>query len=282
MKKSVFLLLLTAISPLFGVEWRKEKQASPIEQVVIAAPQTRILLEAMESAPKNTLFIFDIGDVLLVNEDAILCHKNTEWLLAWIAREAPQMGKEEIIRYIAIVEQAAKRKLVSPAFLEIIKKGQEKGKVIVLSKYFVGPINDHLSFEDLRGQSLTKVGIDLGDPFPQMKTWKTEDKTTDYRNGLICTSCPLKGPVLIAFLKELGWSPKHIVFIDDQQKQCESIVAAAKELQIPAQCFHYTESVERSAIFDENIGEFQMHYLMENRRWMSDEEAKKVLQAKAA
>ncbi|MCB1083621.1 MAG: DUF2608 domain-containing protein, partial [Simkania sp.] len=81
-----------------------------------------------------------------------------------------------------------------------------------------------------------------------------------------------KGKVLTLFLDSLTWTPELIVLIDAGQKHLVSVQETLDQRGIPFLGFHYCPKEYDS--IDEKIAELQYKTVIEEKRWLSDEEAK--------
>lgn len=232
---------------------------------------------AAHSMPKDSIIIFDVGNVLLAHKDAILNYKYRQWIKEWFEREAPEIDKSTWRSLSATINREAEMVLVNKALPEIINEGKQKGTVIALSRFWCGPSDTESSFERHRLVLLKNVGISFDDPFPNAAGWHHSELEATYSNGLVQTEAPLKGPVLEAFLKHVGHRPKAILFVDDRKDQCDSISQSAKRLGIPALCIQYTEAIDRTPAFDPAIADLQLRTLVYERRWISDDAARHLL-----
>lgn len=252
--------------------------STTLQAEIIEAANPDAIQWAVEQAQPDSLVLFDIGEVLLTCEDVVLHNEYLSWVNEWSKNEAPHLTADDWKKLQVFIDKDAKKKVVNPRLKEIIKKGQSKIKMIALSRYWVGPVGD-TSFEKQRLAALQSIGIDFGDPFSQMAGWGQESPASSYANGIILTEASLKGPVLKAFLDELKWRPTTIVFVDDKIKQCRSVLETAKELGIPAICIHYTESDNQLPPLNPEVADLQLHTLVDEQRWISDEEALRLLKS---
>lgn len=238
------------------------------------SPSVLSIEAAIEAAPEHTLFIFDVGNVLLAFRDAVLRWQHKEWVNEWFIRN----GIEPDVRFLSsITIREAPQDLVNPSFPSLVEKAKQKGIVIALSKNFVGNENGG-SFEDQILKSLHHVSIDFDNPLPGLVGWNDSALNANYSaGGLLLTDAPLKGPVLISFLNANEWKPSAIVFVDDRKDQCESIFKAANEINIPVHCINYTESMFNYPLLDVRIAEIQLQILVTEHRWPSEEEVQEKL-----
>jgi hypothetical protein len=89
-----------------------------------------------------------------------------------------------------------------------------------------------------------------------------------------------KGQALQYFLENIAkWKPKHIIFIDDNPEYLNSVSEMCNRLKIKFTGFHY-----KAAVFDQDeelspeIARLQLKTLDEKEIWITDSEAKKIIE----
>jgi hypothetical protein len=276
MRMWMVLLLAALCTTLPGVDCEactQDRMETYTLKDVLHAGNVSAIERAVCAAPHGCLVVFDVGEVLLTREDAVLHRKYNDWVQDWAKREAPHINDEGWRELQAVINKTARMKIVSDHLIEVIKQAKRKGKVIALSKYWHGKASETSTFEEQRLASLKNVGVDFEEPFPMAAGWLSDEHQASYRNGLILTEAPLKGPVFSAFLKHVSWQPNMLVFIDDRRDQCDSIAEAADALGIPYVCLHYTEAVDNTPSLNPLIADLQLKILVQEKRWVTDEEA---------
>lgn len=91
-----------------------------------------------------------------------------------------------------------------------------------------------------------------------------------YRGGVLFTAGTHKGKAFLKFLKEVGYSPKHVVFVNDKQDHIEQLLESLVEANIPHVGLRYGALDERVANYDHEIAELQKKNF---GRILTDEEA---------
>lgn len=99
-----------------------------------------------------------------------------------------------------------------------------------------------------------------------------------YKDGILFVDqTGEKGPVLDAFLKYAKIKPKKIIFIDDKSKNLVSVEEFAKQHNIEFLGIEYTKTSEDKEMLNQNIAELQFQVLEKEKKWISDDEAEKLL-----
>lgn len=240
---------------------------------IVPTANIEVIQQAIATASQDCLVIFDMGNVILKTKDAILAINNHAWVKSWILKNAPHINDESFRPFASIIDKEAQMELVNPLIPSTIQESKLRNKTMILSKYWCGK-SDEGTFHGQRIATFHQFGIDLGEPFPEIAGWNDNALQTAYEKGVILTEAKLKGPVLLAFLKQSSWQPKSIIFIDDRKEQCDSIAEAGIKLGIPTLCIHYQEDL--LPILDETIGDLQLHTLFYKSYWISDEQAQRL------
>ena len=79
-----------------------------------------------------------------------------------------------------------------------------------------------------------------------------------------------KGELLGIFLDRINWRPDRVIFIDDEKKNLEAV---SQELAERGVCFQgYLFEIPTPQI-DEKVAELQLQTVLDQKKWISDEEA---------
>ncbi len=238
------------------------------------------------SFDKNTLVVFDVGDVLLMPQSKILRDKAKELrerlqqeIFGGIIREK----HSELWSRLLLTE---KRQLIDPSSPQIIHNLQKQSiKNIALTSLYQGKLGLIPSMEDWRLEMLASFGIDFSQSFPKNTEFKLG---TLYRHGY---TLPLfkkgaifchryhKGEVLEAFLDQVEFKPSHIIFIDDQLHNIESVGSMSQNRGILFHGLHYKVSEKLTDFIDENLARFQFHHLLKHEQWIGEEEALRLMKS---
>jgi hypothetical protein len=243
--------------------------------------------EQLQEADANTWVIFDCDDTLIRNKDQILRRKNELFLMtnaaALIALKgiSPKKFKE----MVKTVLQTAELTLVHDDLPKIVKNLQEKGvRVLVLTAM----VNERFAAAqalDIRIKKLKSFGFDFSKGWETVsrKPFKKPSKESPrYRHGILCSEKRRKGEALKSFVKLSSKKPSKIIFVDDIEKNLEDVEKAAKELGIKFTGILYTAAsrpLPNELPFSEEIGKFQLEYICDTGKWLSDEKAsRKILE----
>lgn len=265
----VFLLVLY-LSSLQGVIY-EVRDLSKFEQEVSKLDATGLVL-------------FDVDYTLLIPKDISLrpCGKGLRRQYLYVL----DPERRELLQSITALE--GEEELMDCSFPSLIQRMQRDNiSAIGFTALETGKYGKIENIEDWRLSQLKKFNIDFSSSFAD-KNLLTLDKISPYnshhplfKNGVLFTNQLLKGEVIIAFLEKIDWKPSVILFIDDSLDQLKSTEAAANVLGIEFIGFHYIAALTSQNEFDQKLGEFQFQNLVENERWLTDVEAKKLLKQQA-
>lgn len=89
-------------------------------------------------------------------------------------------------------------------------------------------------------------------------------------HGILFTGDEIpKGQFILSFFEKIGYTPKHVVFIDDSKKYIEDVHAALKEKDIACHCIRYGATDQRVAQFDSARAEKQLLDVIGEQRYKS-------------
>lgn len=191
--------------------------------------------------PNDILVVFDIDMTLTQPKD----HRVHFPIIEKYAKEykkiigsMPQNKKE----YPAMLAVALPQQLIDNATPYILANIRSKGvKSIALTASFTGKFNEIENFEVLRYQTLINFGIDFENTLPEltylklMNLLKYRGNYPVFYKGILFTngekSYNSKGNVLVEFLRQIKFTPKVIVMVDDKQKHLSNVEDCLLEYQ---------------------------------------------------
>ncbi len=227
----------------------------------------------------NTLLLFDVGDVLLVPEAALLQGELKAIREQLRAEHLAPLGQERHKHLWSQVLINEKRRLVEAHTPRVIENLQNKGvKVMALTALQTGQMGAIESMEDWRLAHLAAHGIHFTQVAQGQDHFVLDELNQDgfspvYKRGALFTYKQSKGQALTAFLKRIGWLPQHIVFVDDKRANIEDVAAASAQLAIPFTGAHYLEAKKLAKPLDEQLASFRFRHLVQNGVWLSEDEA---------
>lgn len=257
---------------------------------IIEIPDLVHTFEELQHADENCLVMFDVDETLIVPSDPLLWSS---------AREIFKKIKEKTLDNPDIVSPATHQKgffsgqimsrldyqLVDAKVLEIITDLQKRQiKTIAFTKMMTGPLGIIPSMQDWRIKQLLERGFNFSQAFPDIKLHiipelPSSGKSALYTHGILFANDQHKGPVLVAFLEQIGWTPKKVIFVDDRLDYLETVEASLKDTGIEFLGYHYTATHKHPPI-DEELATLQLMHLAVHGLWLNHHEAKEQLQRK--
>jgi hypothetical protein len=204
-------------------------------------------VEFGESERHDTLLIFDVDDTLTILREPAYQRPNFKHHHAELFFQLmhPLDTVERVVAF-TLPLLTTPSDLIELQTPEKIQKLQLEGmKVIALTAAMAGEI-DKVFVEDRRIAELRRVGIEFS--FHELPTQVLPNfecpiygRPPTFKEGILFTNEVNKGEVLVAFLKTLAWSPKHIVFVDDRLEHLHTVEKALAEYdsEIRYQGFHF-------------------------------------------
>lgn len=255
-----------------------------------------LLAQKAKTLDSKDLVIFDVDGVLLIEEDAIFgvkAENKALWTKLFRSeKRIPSLSSDEGRCLYSIVRQQSICVPVDEKVIQIIENLQAKNvKTIALTAIKTGRNGIIEKTEDWRFDQLKVVGIDFSTSFhldeplmllPQ-KTYleyslHNVNSSVFAKKGIVFTGEYSKGDVLRSFLAAIEWWPERIIFIDDNKSLLESVANMCKDLGIQFMGLHYIGAEEVSKPIDENVAKFQVDYLFDHKKWLSDQQAKNLMQ----
>lgn len=243
-----------------------------------------------EKSDDHTLIVFDIDDVLIITEDQAF-HKNADQILMPIVNEAIQQSKTpeakkelETIHSLAItLPHHTLIEKETPSLIHQLQ--QKKVKVIALTAMYSGPLGVVSKMERWRVDQLKSFDIDFSSAFSDLKhismieIAKANQRAPLFEDGILFSRGYTKGEVLKAFLKYSGFMPTKIVFVDDMVENLDSVRKEIESLNqnIDFKGFEYIGAERLYRKLDPDVIQFQFNYLIQNKKWLSDLEVKKLM-----
>lgn len=222
----------------------------------------------------KTLVMFDIDNVLIYPQDALLQNWRSEWkpegMRAWTAEED------------TIAWMNAKFKIMDPSGPNLINMLNENGVPTIGFTSFTLDDSDIVkSIPDWRSSHLQELGINFNMEkeivFPIQNGFipPSFEKGTLYCGNFYKKDKDNKGKILSLYLDWLDWNPEQVVLIDDGKSHIKSVKKELERRGIPFIGFLYIS--KDLDLIDEKVAELQYETIINQKQWLSDEEAKQNL-----
>jgi Protein of unknown function (DUF2608) len=222
----------------------------------------------------KTLIMFDLDDVLIYPQDALL----QNWRSEWKPKETRSWTAEED----TIAWLNAKFQIMDPSGSSLINMLNENSiPTIGFTSFAMDESGIIPSIPAWRSRHLQQLGLNFN---------MEKEIVFHVQNGFIPPSFEKgvlycgnfykkdkdnKGKIISVYLDWLDWIPDQVVFVDDGKHHIESVRRELERRDIPFLGFLYIPK-DLDPI-DEKVAELQYETIIHKKQWLSDEEAKKLL-----
>ena len=222
----------------------------------------------------QTLVMLDLDGVLIYPQDALMQNWRSDWkpegVRAWTA-------EEDTITWMNL-----KFQIMDPTGPQFVDTLYEHGiPTIGFTAFAMDQAGIVESIPKWRSQHLKELGLNFkGEKeviFPIQKGFlpASFEKGVLYCGDFYKKDKDNKGKILSLYLDWLDWTPEQVVLVDDDKKHLESVQRELARRTIPFLGFLYIPK-DLDPI-DEKVGELQYKTIINQKLWLSDWQAKKLL-----
>lgn len=301
------LCLLCCITST-GLIGKKKEPAPKPQYPLITIESFQQAKKEFDHANPSTLFVFDIDETLIETADLSQQYHYKKDTLPSDFIPATEEAQQDFLQNLSLFQTYLNRNpallnaiaieqpytLIDPLVVTFIKNLIKKGvPVIALSSFSPGSFGPIEKMEEYRAQTLRNLGIHFALPMDLLTkknlsifNYDNFSNNALYYEGIIaCGFCDrqgheniTKGTVLKDFIKKLNPRPEKVVFFDNLFHNLDVVAISMKELAIPTTCYFMQGAYTRpSKPLDVAVAKKQFTYIMEHNRYISYEEAKKLL-----
>lgn len=223
----------------------------------------------------NSLILFDIDDTLISTVDT-MGHTSPPLLfkLRALIKHPQLLFRKNWEYYYSIMWQQTEWFIIEPDTVSIIADLKKQDCIVLgLTSMETGTFGTMENFPEWRSQILTQLGIEFSHKFPNAifnKLPRHRNNYPELYNGLLCCNQQSKGLVVSAFLDQFQLQPNMIIFFDDSANNLASVEDACKQRNIPFKGFQYRGAEKLSQKWDMQKALLQLDYLIQNKKWLSD------------
>lgn len=242
-----------------------------------------------DSIEQEAMVIFDVDQVLIERSCKVFWTKTEQEHEQWLNQLYDKVfneAKHDPSYYLSIMLKEDTPLVIEPIIIDIIRALQNRGvTVIALTTTNTGSCFTIPSLTVWRYDKLKEVGIDFSEikignmEFPELPS-KSPDKSGQhplFYNGILFTSDASKGAVLTAFFEHTKLKPSRVIFFDDKRSNLESVSQAMHALGIPFEGYEYQGGQHMPGELNKEIAQHQLHYLVDNEKWLSEDERREHL-----
>ncbi len=229
----------------------------------------------------RSLVIFDVDETLIQPTDTYLINEHSSkaehFRKLLIQRHSEVKDWDTIASFM--LEQAH-RPLLEPAIVQKIQ-GLQKRNILVIActAMNVGAYGRIRNLETWRYEQLKSLGFE-GDYVDTELRLNGFKRNPGFYKGVLSTDLEPKGPVIGAFLDQNEMRPAKIVLFDDDLDFLKSVQTECRKRGIAFQGYQYKGAKTKS--WNEPLIDFQIEFLIKNKRWLSDEQADAILRSEGS
>ncbi len=248
---------------------------------IIKTSNFKLIADAMKSADKDTLVVFDVDEVLFQPIDQVLKAKFQSFIdnFEKIVHNMSHPLNEVDYNILILLQRHVQP--VDSGFIKLISDLQNSHvKVVALTHCISGKFGNIDFVEDWRLAELKKLNYNLVNSWPdleekilQIDNYEIVRSLPLFKKGVIFTNGVPKGLVLEAFLKYAKIKPKKVIFVDDLAVNIQSVRKVLANLDIDYIGIEYVAADELELLpLDEQRAYKQLKKLITDREWLSDAE----------
>lgn len=233
----------------------------------------------------NSMAVVDLDDTLVTKADKALRPVGNDLRTGYYFRMMQRFRFDHLLYLVSLVEKQAKPELVDSSWPSVIAHLQEITPLVIA--HTAAPpkkVGIFESFPQQRKELLHTFGIDFSpakEIFQDVELLELNHipyVSPVIFNGMLFSENYAKGEALVTLLKHYHVKPDLVVFVDDTYNNLRSVERELKKLGIRFIGIHYEEETLFNDTIDEPITEVQYYYLVEKEQWLSDEEARVILE----
>lgn len=224
-----------------------------------------------ETFSEKTLVMFSIDDVLIYPKDALMQHWRSDWQPEGVRTWTDE---EDTIAWMGTTFQ-----LMDPDGPKLIDRLYQKGiPTIGFTSFAMDQGGLVASIPQWRSEQLEELGIHFKGNHELFFTVPEGFIPPSFENGILYCGDYYKkdktnkGKILALYLDSIDWTPECIVLVDAGKKHLISVEEELSRRGIPFLGFYYLP--KEYDLLDEKIAEMQYKMMIEQKKWLSDQEAK--------
>ncbi len=223
---------------------------------------------------RETLVMFDIDDVLIYPKDALLQNWRSEWKPERVRVWTPE---EDTIAWMNENFQ-----IMDPDGPKIIDRLNERGvPTIGFTTFAMDKSGMVKSIPEWRSKQLEELGLhfkmknEIVFPIQEGFVPPSFEKGVLYCGNFYKKDKDNQGKILSLYLDWLKWTPKLVVFVNDRKQNLETVKNELDRRKIPFLGFLYIP--KNFDPIDEKVAKLQYTTIIDQKKWLSDKEAKQLL-----
>ena len=208
-----------------------------------------LISEKLNNLTNEALVVFDVDEVLIAPKDPFFNARSIRdqfWMAYYFILKTGDLFLSRAIDFYENGLFTTEHVLVEKQIPEAIKRLQGRGvRVIALTSCPTGPHKKIGRIEDWRIKHLQSFGIDFSKSFSAHNNISfpelSKQRPPLFKDGILFANRETKkGPLLRAFLEKIKWTPKFVVFVDDERRNAISVKREMDQSGVENIVFKYT------------------------------------------
>lgn len=246
----------------------------------VSTSKWEVVKEQLDKLEWGDLLVSDVMGVIYYPGDALISSGGKGMYKSFLDNIEKEEGFEKRKMLEGTVKRSFRPVAVSQELVDYMQNViKRKIKFVILTSGKTGELGPIEDLAELRIGRLKQLGLNLRNMFDK-NSFKIEGpklkigRPSVYKDGVIFASKNDKGESLEAFLKEVKFKPKKIVFIDNQMRKIDSVKKICEKHKIDFIGIHFTKIYDLTAEpVDKKIAEKQLSFLKNRMIWLSDKQA---------
>ncbi|WP_347938644.1 DUF2608 domain-containing protein [Rickettsia oklahomensis] len=227
----------------------------------------------MKNTSSNTLIFLDIDDTIMTPKSKTFRAAPYNQMIDRIKDNKSNYDHyEEIVSNWRLQRKVI---LIDEEWVEVLNNLKENYPVYGLTQMNTGEFGNILSMQDWRYKELKEFGIEFCDSEKLVAYNSGQKDEAMFYKGIFMTGNHSKSGTLSKFSDELN--ARFIVFVDNCMKHIEDVGSYCKKHNISFLGILFEGLKNLKGTPDRTLAEFQETYLIENAKWLEDEEAYKLM-----
>lgn len=233
------------------------------------------LTEAISDANHDSLVLFDVDDVLIMDEHEYrLTHP---YRRQWRKESKTRLSDQERNLLFSIILAERDVRLVDPQIRNILGDLEKRQiPTMALTKLYTDKFGVIEKMQDWRIKELRAIDIDFAKLTPIKEEIAMDELQIGYgvpllTEGVILTANRDKANILEYVLHSKKYYPKSIIFVDDVLENLEVVQTLCDELKINFHGFEYLGAEQVPEIeLDEKTEKIRFQILEQKHRWVPE------------
>ncbi|HJD55854.1 MAG TPA: DUF2608 domain-containing protein [Rickettsia endosymbiont of Pyrocoelia pectoralis] len=231
------------------------------------------ILNIISNLPPETVIFLDVDDTIITPKSVTFREPPYNQMIDRIkANKSNYNNYEEIISNWRLQREII---LIDENWVKTLNILKEKFQVFALTQMNTGQFGNISSVQEWRYEELKSLDIEFSDNEKLEIYNSARNDDAVFYKGIFITGNHSKSYTLAKFSNDLN--ARFIVFVDDRKKHLEDVEDYCKKNNIGFLGILFDGLKKLQDKPDPKLAEFQESYLIENAKWLEDEEAYELM-----